>query len=173
MKVLVEDANVLLDLVSGGVLGIWLDTDYEHCTTSLVWHEIASPLQKGKVQPFIDSKQLIVYDVRPTDWKGIAAFAAKANISISDASVWSLAKGGEAIILSGDSKLRKTAKAAGIEVRGIFWVLDQLVLQNAISPNVAAGALRKMVSGGAFLPAQECGLKITRWTAKRAAQAHV
>lgn len=40
MRIIVEDANVLLDLVHGSILGIWLGAGFQNCTTHLVWNEV-------------------------------------------------------------------------------------------------------------------------------------
>lgn len=46
MKVVVEDANVLLDLVNGGILALWLGAGFENCTTHLVWQEVTVTAQR-------------------------------------------------------------------------------------------------------------------------------
>jgi len=45
------------------------------------------------------------------------------GISITDSSVWILARERRAILLTGDSKLRRHVQRAGVEVRGVLWVL--------------------------------------------------
>ncbi|HEX8372639.1 MAG TPA: hypothetical protein VF585_07660 [Chthoniobacterales bacterium] len=166
MKVLVEDANVLLDLVNGDVLGLWLGAGFENSTTVLVWQEVSHTTQQQKVQPFIDSGLLTIHDIPPTSWHAIAAFSVSAGVSISDASVWLLAKSEKATLLTGDSKLRSSARVSGVEVRGILWVLDELVAQGKLEPKAAAVALNKMVEGGAFLPLEECRTRMDAWTLK-------
>jgi hypothetical protein len=65
-----------------------------------------------------------------------------------------------AILLTGDSKLRKAAQASGVKVRGVLWVLDELVDASLLLPAKAAEARR---DGGAFLPQDECDKRITKW----------
>jgi len=55
MKVVVEDANVLLDLVNGGILALWLGAGFENCTTHLVWQEVTVTAQREYVQPFVEA----------------------------------------------------------------------------------------------------------------------
>ena len=63
MKVVVEDANVLLDLVNGGVLSLWLGAGFENCTTYLVWQEIIVTAQKEHIQSFVEAELLRLEDV--------------------------------------------------------------------------------------------------------------
>lgn len=163
MKVVVEDANVLLDLVNGGILGLWLGLDFRNCTTTLVWHEVRDFEQRQQVQPFIDSGLLILCDVDPQSWPTINEFSVRQGVSISDASVWLLAETESAILLTGDSKLRKSAKSTGVAVRGVLWVIDQLVEQAKLTKLMAADALSKMLAAGAFLPTEECRSRIAKW----------
>lgn len=163
MKVVVEDANVLLDLLNGGLLGLWLGLDFENCTTALVWHEVTNASQRQMVQPFIDSGLLTIRDVEPEAWSAISTFSTETGVSMSDGSVWLLAKAEGAVLLTGDSKLRKSAKATGVEVRGVLWVLDELVAREKIAASEAADSLKKMVEDGAFLPLEECRSRINKW----------
>ncbi|MBV8277191.1 MAG: hypothetical protein JO170_18300 [Verrucomicrobia bacterium] len=55
MRVVVEDANVSLDLVSGGILALWFGAGFEKCTTHLVWQELTVAAQRQYVQPFIEA----------------------------------------------------------------------------------------------------------------------
>jgi predicted nucleic acid-binding protein len=164
MKVVVEDANVLLDLVNGGVLALWLGAGFENCTTYLVWQEIIVTAQKEHIQSFIEAELLQLEDVPPEWWREAAELSMKLGISIPDSSVWILAREKRAILLTGDSKLRRNAQAEGIEVRGILWVLDHLVDTGRLKPEIAANSLAQMISGGAFLPVDECAKRIRMWS---------
>jgi len=163
MKVVVEDANVLLDLVNGGLLGLWLGVEFKNSTTHLVWEEVALTHQRQEVQPFIDSGLLTLDEIQPQSWEEIFHFSNSCGVSISDASVWFIAKSERAILLTGDSKLRKSAKAVGVEVRGVLWVLDELVVRGKILPSSATLALNKMIADGSFLPSEECRLRRSKW----------
>lgn len=163
MKVVVEDANVLLDLVNGEVLAVRLGCGYEHCTTHLVWNEVSETSQRSAAQPFVDSGVIALADLPATAWSEVVEFSTTAGVSISDASVWWLAKTEKAILLTGDSKLRKGARDDGVEVRGMLWVVDELVNLKRVAVSAAAAALEKMIAQGAFLPASECEQRIKKW----------
>ena len=164
MKVVVEDANVLLDLVYGGVFALWLGMDYEHVTTHLVWQEIKTPDQRAKIQPLIEVGRLKLLDFSAPMWAEVAEFSARYQVSIADASVWVVARAEGAILLTGDSKLRTSAKSTGVEVRGVLWVLDELIDAGRISAKEALEAMERMVDRGAFLPRDPCDERRKRWT---------
>jgi rRNA-processing protein FCF1 len=163
MKVVVEDANVLLDLVNGGILALWLGAGFENCTTHLVWQELTITAQRQYVQTFVEAGLLQLEDI-PSDWWGeISKHSEELGISIPDSSVWVLARERRAILLTGDSKLRRHVQRAGVEVRGVLWVLDHLVELGRLEPAGAANSLTMMISAGAFLPEDECSRRIRRW----------
>jgi rRNA-processing protein FCF1 len=163
MKVVVKDASVLLDLVNGGILGTWLSIGYQNCTTHLVWNEISQTRQREKVQPFIDSGLIQLRDIAANAWAEIFAFSHEVGVSVPDGSVWLLARTEGAILLTGDSKLRKAAQASDVEVRGMLWVLDELVKASRLLPAKAVEALGLIQYGGAFLPQDECDKRIAKW----------
>lgn len=84
MKVVVKDANVLLDLVNGGILGTWLSLGYQNCTTHLVWNEVSQTGQRERVQPFIDSGLIQLRDIAASAWPEIYAFSNEVGVSVPD-----------------------------------------------------------------------------------------
>ena len=69
----------------------------------------------------------------------------------------------KAVLLTGDSKLRRNVQRAGVEVRGVLWVLDHLVDTGRLEPQAAAYSLTMMISAGAFLPEDQCARRIRHW----------
>lgn len=66
-------------------------------------------------------------------------------------------------LLTGDWELRQAAKAQGLEVHGVLWILDQLVATERLCPLAAARALKKMLEGGARLPPEACQKRLQQW----------
>jgi hypothetical protein len=163
MKVVVKDANILLDLVIGDILGPWLSLGYQTCTTHLVWSEISYTKQREKVVPYIESGQIGLRDIDGDDWDEIYSFSEKLGVSVPDGSVWFVAREENAILLSGDGRLRRAAKADGIEIRGILWVLDELVSRERLPPSTALSALTAILSSGSYLPEEECEKRKELW----------
>jgi hypothetical protein len=120
--------------------------------------------QKEHIQSFVEAGLLRLEDVPPEWWSEASELSMKLGISIPDSSVWILAREERAILLTGDSKLRRNAQADGIEVRGVLWVLDHLVDTGRLKPEIAVNSLAQMISGGAFLPVDECAKRIRTWS---------
>lgn len=97
-------------------------------------------------------------------WEEIRAFAVTSGVSIPDSSVWWITKRDQAILLTGDLKLRNSAKQTDVEVRGVLWVLDELLERERITKHQAADALVAMLAGGAFLPPADCRSRLDRWS---------
>lgn len=66
-------------------------------------------------------------------------------------------------LLTGDRELRHVAEERGLEVHGVLWVLDQLVEHGLLAPRAARRSLRAMLDQGAWLPADECEKRFSRW----------
>ena len=69
-------------------------------------------------------------------------------------------------LVTGDNGPRKAAEREGIEVRGVLWVLDELVARAMLTPARAAEGLAAMLTRGAHLPADECRRRLARWSAR-------
>lgn len=73
------------------------------------------------------------------------------------------AKEYDAILLTNDKWLRKAAKSENIEVRGILWVLDELIKHDIIDKQGASNSLRKILDSGSYLPKRECEFRFEKW----------
>jgi len=74
-----------------------------------------------------------------------------------------LAKKHEAILLTGDKKLREAAQKEGIEFKGVLWILDLLIEHSIVNKETAADSLHKIIDKGAYLPATECQKRLEDW----------
>ena len=52
---------------------------------------------------------------------------------------------------------------AGIEVKGILWVLDMIVERKLLIPQRALNALEAILEAGGRIPSEECGERRQRW----------
>ena len=68
-----------------------------------------------------------------------------------------------AILLTGDRRLRLEGLKRKIEVRGVLWILDELVTKQLLPSRLAAVKLRSMITDGAFLPRDECEKRFQAW----------
>jgi predicted nucleic acid-binding protein len=164
MRILVHDANLLIDLFHGGLLEAWFAQGYEIHTTSLVLTEITGPEQKSAVHELVSQGALMITDTAADEWSAAEKLARTWGVSIPDASVALLARKLDAVLLTGDGTLRKKALADKLEVKGTLWVMDELVASRMIVPLLAVQALTKILESGGFLPRAECIARIEKWS---------
>lgn len=62
----------------------------------------------------------------------------------------------DAVLLTGDQRLRRVAERHRVETHGILWLLDQLLEGGAVDPAILRDALRSLIRDPAVhLPAKE------------------
>jgi hypothetical protein len=69
-----------------------------------------------------------------------------------------------AILLTGDRRLRLEGLKRKVEVHGVLWILDRLIEKKVLTPRLAAAKLRLMLDEGAFLPPDECNARLEKWS---------
>jgi len=160
-QVYISDTNIWIDLRNAGLLDALFDLPFTLCCTDFVL---------GELEDF-DHDHLLAMGlvVETLDEQATAALfplmQAHNNSSLADLSCYQLAQQTGRPLLTGDGRLRKQAKADGLQVHGVLWLLDQLVAHQVIGPKNAAGHLQSMLDSGARLPAAECQKRLTLWTA--------
>lgn len=167
MKLVVHDACVLIDLIEGSLLYAWPDLELVPLTTSLVLNEITDPRQKDALSSKRSKMKLVVEDLPGEELAKVIALQQQIGkgLSISDCSAIHQALKHSAILLTGDGKLRKTAKHHGLEAHGTLWILDTLIQRSLITPKVAAQKLRAIQASGSRLPSNECDARLHAWGA--------
>lgn len=163
-RLAVQDANVLIDLWDIGLLELIFELDFEVHTTDLVINEIEQEEQTRTIKNLIDEDKLLVNTFTPEELSELVAFQANHSyLSLEDCSVWQIAGQLNAILLTGDGALRKKAAAAGLEVHGSLWLLDELVEQSLLDHSGACASLRKLIQKNPRLPKAACQFRIKQW----------
>lgn len=167
MRIVVNDANILIDLVELELLPHFFDLDFEFQTTNLIIDELLEE-QLGSLLPYIDQDILIVEEVTEEDIFEINLIElSKPNLSPQDCSAYYQAKKLSATLLTSDNSLRRFAIENQIEIHGHLWVFDQMVASNTITGQRAAEKLTELcevVNTRLGLPVKECLKRITKWT---------
>jgi uncharacterized protein YacL len=86
------------------------------------------------------------------------------QLSTIDLAALLLARVLNASLVTGDRRLNELAKAQGLPVHGVLWILDEMVIHHVLTANQAAIALREMLGQGARLPDGECQKRFDRWS---------
>ena len=160
-QVYISDTNIWIDLRNAGLLDAMFDLPFTLCCTDFVLSEL-----KDFDHHHLVSRGLVIETL---DELATAALfplmQAHNNSSLADLSCYQLAQQTGRALLTGDGRLRKQAKADGLQVHGALWLLDQMVSHQIIEPKNAAERLQDMLDSGAWLPMDDCQKRLTLWTA--------
>ncbi|WP_052594754.1 hypothetical protein [Aureispira sp. CCB-QB1] len=164
MKIVINDANILIDLAKLDLLEKFSQLDFELYTTDFVYSEINDE-QKKAIQKLKDDTSLIIIEtINNEDYRGIQSLLDDNNgLSFEDCSVWYYSKKLMGTLLTGDGKLRKQAKKNGIEVRGIIYIFDKLVEKELLSFTDAAEKMDLLFQLNNRLPKKEIDKRIKAW----------
>ena len=166
MKVIVNDANILIDLVDLKLLPHFFQIECEFHTTELILEEFLEE-QKEALLPYIETGKLIIDLIREEDLGEIYTIRmTKPALSEQDCSAFYQARKDNAALITSDNALRKFAKNEDIEVHGHLWVFDHLVDNNIIGGERAVEKLNELcevINPKLGLPKNECQMRIRKW----------
>lgn len=166
MKIIVNDANILIDLVDLKILPYFFQLEFEFHTTAIILDELFEE-QKEALFPYIETGRLIVDDISAIDLIEILMLrATKPNLSEQDCSAFYQAQKDNAALITSDNTLRKFAKANNLEVHGHLWVFDNLVYNEILTGITAIKKLEELcnvINPKLGLPKNECQKRIKLW----------
>ena len=168
MKIVaVSDTNIFIDLVEIGLLDTFFDLPWEIHTTDMIIHELKKAEQKEKVVEYYSNGRLHVKNYTSMEMSKLIMFHTlqrqKARVSVQDCSVWLYAKDNGYTLLTGDDRLRNAASKMGVDVHGIFYVIDKLVEMQLLSKMDAVDKLAKLILSNPRLPLPEIDKRIKDW----------
>lgn len=163
MKVAVKDACVLIDLANGGLLDAWFRLGIETHTTDLVVRQVKGDGQWQMISAFVEAGLLKVATLDGEQMTKLHRELSGLSVGIEDQTVLFLALEMDAILITGDRKVRLEGMKRKLEVRGLLWILDELIAKGHLTPKLAAAKLRLIIGAGAYLPPDECQKRLTRW----------
>lgn len=167
MKIIVNDANILIDLVDLKILPYFFQLEFEFHTTALILDELFDE-QRKELVPYIETGRLIVDDIADGDFIEIFKIRAKKpKLSEQDCSAFYQAKKENAALVTSDNTLRKFAKENDLEVYGHLWIFDNLVDKSIFYGSTAIEKLNELcnvVNPKLGLPKNECQKRIKLWS---------
>jgi rRNA-processing protein FCF1 len=162
-KIAIQDANILIDLVKTGLFGECLALPYEFLTTDIILAELHDS-QIELIGPHILAAKFSVIKISATELVQIQLLSAQdSRLSEQDWSAYYYARQKNALLLTGDKRLRILAESNGIITCGIFWILDQLVGVKAITKADACSFLQSLIASNKRLPASEYTSRFNLW----------
>jgi rRNA-processing protein FCF1 len=133
LKIAINDTNILIDFFDINLLDELMSLSIEMHTSDFVLFEIEIPEQLLSINNLVTANKLKVNNFSSQELEDISQKEYdNSSLSLTDCSVWHWAEMNNAILLTGDGNLRKTARHAGIEVHASLWLLDLLVEQMII-----------------------------------------
>jgi rRNA-processing protein FCF1 len=165
MRIIINDANILIDLVHLDLMNEFIKLELDLKTTDVVFDELNDD-QKVIIEAYIYSKHIDLITIeKEDDFESIMTILeSSSGLSFEDCSVWHYANKLNGILLSGDGKLRKQAMANGISVKGILYVFDQLLVHEIISFELAIVKLEQLYEINPRLPIQSKNERIASWS---------
>jgi predicted nucleic acid-binding protein len=148
VKVLISDANVLIDMEVGRLIQPMFQLPYQFHTPDILFEEeldeqhayllemglIKAPLSSDILQ---SAQQLMTKYPQPSR-NDCFALALAANLSLP--------------LLTGDKHLRSATKREGVMVMGSLWLFVEMENHGLVTKESLAIALKKMKDGGRRLP---------------------
>ena len=159
-SVLITDTNIWIDLENGRILTEIFRLPYQLLTVDFAIPELVHPAWNTLEQLGLQSRELSPESIQEL----FLLRQSHHGLSIADLAALLLAKTLRATLVSGDRHLQELARAQGLPVHGVLWILDEMVKHGVLAPDHAANALNKMVTGGARLPADECRKRYESWS---------
>jgi predicted nucleic acid-binding protein len=165
MRIVINDANILIDLVHLDLTDVFFQLEnLELKTTDFVFEELLEE-QKLIINIFIDEGRLEILESVEDDLNEIANIHSQTTgLSFEDCSVWYFAQKTSGILLTGDGKLRRQSSQSGIEVKGILYIFDELLNQGLITFNFALLKITQLYELNDRLPIEAKDERIESWS---------
>lgn len=164
LSIVITDANILIDLIKLDLSSVLFESEiFEFKTTDFVFEELYEE-QKESLVSKIEANQLKILESNEADIVEIFEMKEKAlSLSVEDCSVWYFAAKLEGIILTGDAQLRKHSGASGLEVHGVLYLFDQMLLNDLITCETAIHKLKGLYEINRWLPKREVEKRLKKW----------
>jgi predicted nucleic acid-binding protein len=166
MIVVVNDANILIDIIKLQMVDAFFNLNWEFHSTNLIVENELYDEQIEVLKPYIQAGKLIIDELSADDMiEIIKTQMEKPQLSDKDCSALVCAKKLNASLLTSDNALRKFAKQKQLDVHGHLWVFDALIEQGCISVMKGIEKLRELdvVNSKLKLPSKECEERIRKW----------
>lgn len=164
MKILINDANILIDIVKVNLVIEFANLSFELYTTDFIFEEI-NPEQKIEFLQLINEDLLkIIKTTEIEDFQEINNLLKNSSgLSFEDCSAWYYSKKLGGTLITGDRKLKKVVEKNEIEVRGIIFILDEILKQGLITFDVAIKKINLLYKLNTRLPKTELSRRIMLW----------
>ena len=134
MKLIVTDANILIFLSRLDLIDSFVAMDFEIHTTDFIIDEYYRGAKKEhnfkNLDKYIRSGKITIHEYGYDDI--LVIYEQKKSLSPSDCSIFKLSLDLEAILLTGDKPLKIFSERSQVEVHGIVWLIDEMLVHEII-----------------------------------------
>ena len=163
MKIVISDTNIFIDLLNIDLFKKFLRLPMEIHTTDLVLSELKDE-QAEVIEEHIKDKKITVITADEEEYSElIELMKERESISLVDYSVYYFAKKINATILTGDKTFKNYAEGKNMEVKGILWVLDEILNKKLLGKSDLAAKLRLLIETNKRIPVDECQQRLEKW----------
>lgn len=166
MKIIVNDANIIIDLIKLDILSLFFELDFHFYTTDLIFGELHD-YQKIELEKYEKSNKLKVLTLAEDELLTLMSLVSeKPQLSPQDCSALFCAQKMQGELITSDNNLRKFATSKKIIVHGHLWVLDMLFESKLIDGKTAIEVLElltKRINPKLGLPVSECEKRRANW----------
>ena len=161
MKLLINDANILIDIVKLDIVEAFLSLNFDLHTTDFVFAELNDHQQATITSGILK----IIKTENQQDFDAIMnLLIAHKGLSFEDCSVWHYTQKLKGTLITGDAILRKKVTKAGLDVKGIIFILEEIKNQNKLPVNICIEKLDALKAINDRLPINEIDKRIQDWT---------
>jgi predicted nucleic acid-binding protein len=148
MLLLISDANILIDMDTGGLLAPMFSMDFQFAVPDVLYHEELMAQHAGLLELGLASVTMSVELVAE-----VARLAQRyRRPGRNDLFALALAASEACPLLTGDKDLRQAAEDNGVELRGTLWLVAEMIRSGKISTPAAQAAFQRMRDSGRRLP---------------------
>lgn len=147
-KLLISDANVIIDMEVGSLIKQMFRLDYEFAVPDVLYEEELKGNHSNLPKLGLKRRELQAAAVEYT----VALGAKYPKPGRIDLMALALARQEQCALLTGDQALREAGKAEGVEVVGTLWLVGEMVNAKIITKKDARVAYVKMKESNRRLP---------------------
>lgn len=149
-KLLISDANIIIDIVAGELVEAMFSLEYEFATPDILYAEELEEQHPEIVKAGLQVHELAAESVIRADTYFHENSASR--VSVNDCLALSLAKQEQCTLLTGDSKLKQLAIVEGVTVRGTLWLVEAMFNDGIVTVREVEVSYQKMLDDGSRLP---------------------
>lgn len=149
-RLLISDANIIIDMNTGRLVRPMFRFDATFAVPDVLFEEELRADHPELVR--LGLKLLELREDTVVYAGGLVEKYRRLGASINDLLALALARQEQCPLLTGDGRLRTAGKAAGVDVHGSLWLIEQMVRARTITVSQAEAGYARMREAGRRLP---------------------